>query len=575
MRSFAIIALGALALVVMVYQLTIAAKEDSATWDEPVYLAAGYTYVHTNDYRQNPEHPPLIKDLAGLAVSTLDVNYPFDRFYANGNDIFSGPDFLYKNGNDADAILLRGRLVVIAIAIILGVFVFIWSSELYGLAAGLFSLILYAFDPNILAHGHLVTHDFPVAAAFLINLYFVTRFMKKPSIPTLVLSGITLGIALTIRYSALALLPIYVLLFIYAGVKHMIDQKQEDAVLSMADLASAGKRIAFYCGSFFAVLSVAAALVFAVYSFNTARMPNDTQQDLFEQLVSQNSLIAKPIRFALRENIKPVAQYLIGLGKILGHTNTGSYVYFAGDASMGQRYFYYPLVLLIKSTIPAILLILMAITLMGRAKPTNPIAEFGILIAAAVVFASNTSSMINGGIRYLLPLYPLLYVYAGKLVKIVDPKAIVDSLKARRCPASAALCTAIVALLVWHIAGTVRISPYYLSYFNEIVGEDTGKYIVVDSNLDWGQDLKRLKAYVEKKGIEKIYVNHFGLFGGVDYYLGKKGTDWLFDLKKPHGWVAVSYSRYIPASVSGQHRWFFELEPVDKVGTTFLIFKVP
>ena len=96
-------------------------------------------------------------------------------------------------------------------------------------------------------------------------------------------------------------------------------------------------------------------------------------------------------------------------------------------------------------------------------------------------------------------------------------------------------------LTVWLGMETLSTYPYYLSYYNELAGgPDNGYKYAVDSNLDWGQDLKRLTQYVNENNIDKIKLEYFG-GGNPQYYLGNKYEK--FDpnnVSQRHGWIAVS-----------------------------------
>jgi len=127
---------------------------DTAIMDEVAHLPAGYSYVTQQDMRLNPEHPPLIKDLAGLAVlafskiSGQQINFP-SNIKAWTQDINGqwdfGFDFLYKEGNPASIMLFVGRLPTLLILMILGIFIFRWTKELWGKQAALLALFLFSF----------------------------------------------------------------------------------------------------------------------------------------------------------------------------------------------------------------------------------------------------------------------------------------------------------------------------------------------------------------------------------------------------------------------------------------------
>ncbi len=174
---------------------------DSATADEPAHIVAA-THTLRRSTTVQSRTPATHKGSLGACVTGMSLKFPYEYFNTNPFSQYeSGHTFLFRLGNNADRILFRARLPIVLITISLGVLVFLWSKEINGFAAGIFFVALFAFDPNIIAHGHLVTHDVGISMAVALNLYFLWRFLRKPSTPSLLLSGLTLGIALVTKFS--------------------------------------------------------------------------------------------------------------------------------------------------------------------------------------------------------------------------------------------------------------------------------------------------------------------------------------------------------------------------------------
>ena len=132
--------------------------------------------------RLNPEHPPLLKDLAAFPLLFMPLNFdttqPFWEENPNDAQWNSGRYFLYQAGNNPEKIVFWSRLPIILLALILGIFIFVWTRQLAGITAGFIALLLYAFDPNILGHNHYVTTDLGIAAFFAFALYYFIKFLK-------------------------------------------------------------------------------------------------------------------------------------------------------------------------------------------------------------------------------------------------------------------------------------------------------------------------------------------------------------------------------------------------------------
>jgi len=211
---FALLILGT-----MFFLLFASSLNDSATFDEVAHIGAGYTYLKYRDSRLNPEHPPLMKDLAALPLMFLnlkfDINHPFwnseninDRQWTAGNLL------LYGSGNDPDKIIFWARLPIMLLALFFGWLLYRWTSSLYGERVGLIVLFLYAFSPTFLAHSRYVTTDLAAAFGFFIGLASFLRFLEKPAVGRAAAAGACLGIALLLKFSLFLLLPIYAVLAI-------------------------------------------------------------------------------------------------------------------------------------------------------------------------------------------------------------------------------------------------------------------------------------------------------------------------------------------------------------------------
>ena len=157
---------------------------DSATVDEVAHISAGYSYVAFHQLRLNPEHPPLIKDLAGLPLLFMHVRYPTDSpawtTEVNGQ-YETGRAFIYRSGNNADRLIFAARVPMLLLSLFFGLILYLVVSKHYGIVAGLLALILYALDPNFLAHNHLVTTDVGIGFATFVALTSLVRFLNLPT----------------------------------------------------------------------------------------------------------------------------------------------------------------------------------------------------------------------------------------------------------------------------------------------------------------------------------------------------------------------------------------------------------
>src|SRR5262245_59295731 len=197
----------AVILVAFCLQALLALPRLSATTDEPVHLAAGFSYWQTRDFRMNQEHPPLVKLIAALPL--LFIQTRFDTTHDDWKTAAEYPfgfNFLYQN--DADRLLFWSRTAMVGIAAIGLVITFLWARDMFGTPAGLFAAGLYAFSPNLLAHGMLITTDVPLAVFTVLTLYL---FWKRRDL----LAGLALGAAMASKFSG-AFLPVLIVIICLA-----------------------------------------------------------------------------------------------------------------------------------------------------------------------------------------------------------------------------------------------------------------------------------------------------------------------------------------------------------------------
>ncbi len=194
-------------LLIMFFLAIFSIKDDTFTFDETAHVVSGYSYLTQKEMRLNPEHPPLIKDLAAIPLLFLKLNFPIDHeCWVQKNtapwwyQFDCGFEFLYNSKNNPDQILFWSKLSMILMMVFLGWFIFKVAKELFGNRAALFALFFYSFSPTFIAHGRLVTTDVGAALGAFVSLYYFVRFLKDSTRKNLIYSGISLGIAQLIKF---------------------------------------------------------------------------------------------------------------------------------------------------------------------------------------------------------------------------------------------------------------------------------------------------------------------------------------------------------------------------------------
>lgn len=603
-------------------------QKDSLTMDELAHTPAGYSYIIQQDMRLNPEHPPLLKDAAGFSVwlgekiTGRTIIFPDEhqswQTDLNGQWDF-GRELLYRSGNDADQIIFWSRLPMLLIMLLLGFYVFKWARERYGNKAGLIALFLYSLSPAFLAHGRLVTTDVGAAAAFFIAAYYLIKWLKEPGRKNLIVAGLVLGLALLTKFSLALIIPYFIFLAILWGFVKAAPENPDRHGLKEQHPSRVSRRLcekgrAWMNGLIGLALIgiIAMALVWPVYLFHTWDYPvekqlSDTQTNL--QTFGKRWLADPVIWLADKPLLRPYGQFFLGLLMVIQRASGGNTTYFLGEISKTAWPYYFPVVFLIKVPLALLILTLIALSsIFGITFKTRIssfvrkyFTEIAMLAFLAVYWTTSIRSNLNIGIRHILPTFPFLYILiSGQITKWLNPpigpvleKIKVDStgaLKSARMifsfySQSAIKAFLIIILLGWYAWSAILIYPYFITYFNESIGGPAQGYqYVTDSNLDWGQDLKRLAEFCEEENIQTIYIDYFG-GDDLEYRLGEKFRPWWGERNPDElpsdSWLAVSATmlqggRGAPDpeynEKTGYYNWLNQHEPVTVIGHSIFVF---
>lgn len=597
-KNLSYLILGFIILTSLVINASVS-NEESAIMDELAHIPAGYGYVKYLDYRLNPEHPPLVKVLSALPLSFMNLNFPLDSSYwksdVNGQWAV-GTQFLYESGNNADEILKWARLGPMLLTLILIVFIYLWTKELLGPWWALLPASLFAFSPTVLAHGHYVTTDIGAALGIFISIYYFIKYHLEPRRKNLIIAGFAFGIAQLLKFSAVILIPYFILLLIFfygAGVYR-----------NWRAIGGIFKRFK----NLLLIFLIGFLLVYPFYFVTTLNYPPEKQRADTDFILTSfaggkpsEGEICNPARCLAEFDIwasdkpflRPYAEYLLGVLMVLQRSAGGNTTYFMGEVSASGWWYYFPLTYLMKEPLPILALMLLALIIslfnMRRAlkekRPTfadyletHP-GEFAMLLFVIAYGAYSINSTLNIGIRHLLPMMPFMYILtASGLKRWFKSNFFKQQIK----------LGVIMLLLIWFASDIGFNYPYYLSYFNQGFGTKNGWQYVTDSNYDWGQDLKRLKTFVELNGINKIAVYYFG-GGNPKYYLDDKVEYWWSAKGDPREsgikWLAVSVNdiqsakgKLHPGQIRNpedEYQWLANpYQPYARAGTSIFIYKL-
>ncbi|MGW5491104.1 phospholipid carrier-dependent glycosyltransferase [Streptomyces olivaceoviridis] len=487
------------------------AVQQTPTIDEPVYVATATDYVREHRLRYNPEHPPLGKLLIAAGVVAADPHY--DPSYA-GDQGEVGRHLLYGSGNDPWRLMLWARLPVIVLTLLCGLVVFAFARDLTGTAGGLVALALYAFSPDVIAHGSLATLDLPAAGFVLTAAWLAWRARRRP-VRYLPLAGAALGAATATRMSALPAVPVLMAL---AAVSALAAHRSAPAARRWPlPWPGARRPVVSALVAAGVVAVVALAVVWAAYLVVDPRLR-------FEP--------AGPVpgahgpRARLVELLPVPPAYRAGMRVQFGLEGQPWQGYLFGRLYTGSLWYYLPAALLVKT--PLGLLALgaagaVAVVAVRRLRPAAPY----VLVPPLVLLAAAMTGSRDFGTRYALCVPVFLAVAA----------ACVPALRWRWRGLLAG------ALVLWVAVSSLRTFPYYLPYANEAFGGPAHTHrLLHDSNVDWGQDLGRLADRLrERYPGERVWLVYKG--SGVPASYGIRAADpRTVPPERVHGLLVVSDS---------------------------------
>jgi len=523
----------ALLLLVFVVQGASTIRTSSPTYDEAMHLASGYSYLATRDFRLERQNPPFLKELLALPIRVVH-RLPFQpdpQEWAEAADFWIGQDFVYRSSVPADHLLTYARLANLLLGAALIIAVASWAWHSWGPAAAVIAASLAAIDPTVVAHSSLITTDTGVTLFLFLTIFQLWRYLQSPRWTRLLFAGGFLGFAVTSKYSAIVLLPILAVVFALCAVVR--------GPSFALPGARAGMTIARRLLDAGVVLGVTTACASAVI----------------------------PLAY-LGQGVGP---WLDGLQHFTSLAQAGQAAFFLGEHSYDGWRSYFVTAFLIKTPIGTLVLV-GASLLLYRVGLRLTLREAVFLMAPVIVIVAVVSmSHVNIGVRHILPAYPFLFVAASRLATVSMRRQV---------------RAAVIGLpLGWAAASSLLVAPEQLAYFNELVGGPSNGYRYLgDSNVDWGQDLKRLKTYMGDEGLSIVYLSYFGTappeYYGIRYQFapGSWPLEWpASDEKVPADArqvlvISVNNLNDLAAQSDPLYGWLRDRQPIARIGYSLFVF---
>jgi hypothetical protein len=511
---------------------TASIRRTSTTFDEILLPAAGARGYVTGKFDLVTDHPPLLQYVYGLPVYLSRPNYPRE----STNDPWSydyrygyAQAFFWLSGNDPERIAFLARLMGVAIGVLLIGCTFLYTRTAVGPREAVVAAALVAFVPDVLAHSGISYNDVPLALIILLAGWALDAAFRQPSLGRVALAGAATGVALGVKFSAIVLGPIAVLLLALEAVSRWPDRAWLMAVLRGTPL----------------FVLVTYLVLVAVYLGD----------------------------FTLRD-------FRVGLEFNIRHANLGhgAPAVLLGDRSVTGWWYFFPVAFFLKTSagLHALLAVALVAPLLApvragwRRLAASPLRMPVVCAVMLLVFVM--SAKLNIGFRHALPIVPLACILiACGAVRAWDTK--------RRL-----LQGVIVVALAWHVLAPLRFYPFFLSYLSEYTGPVERSYeTLVDSSLDWGQGLLELRDFMREEGIPRIMLSYFGSALPDGYGIDYVSLPSFFTLSPQRAlrdgpappWLAVSATNVAGNYLEGDpFARFRDVEPYRVLARSILIYRL-
>ena len=474
---------------------------NSPTCDELAHhIPVGYILLDKGDFQMDPSQPPLARYIMALPLKLfMDLNVPADKNeWRRADRSLYGKDFFYKYNIQPDRILFLARTGIVAVGFLCGLVLFTWTRRLYGDSVALFGLFLYSFSPNILANASLATTDMAAACFIFIAVVLFWVFVENPSFKKAVIAGICLGLAELAKYSAVICYPVFFGLFAF-------------------EFFGRGKKPArMLVTGFFVIVAVSIITIWAGYGFNSdpilfGAMRVGEKVDIAHRVAEHvfpfwTGAMSDRLDGILFYTPMPLGVHILGVLGVIRHGYEGHGTFLCGRLLSHGDPLFFVLAFLVKTPIPMIVFLSAGVAALFRGKIGRN--ERFLIIPIGLFFVAASFSKLQIGLRHILPIYPFCFIAAARGAISAGRKTLFR--------------VVVVLLMVWYVFSSILMRPHYLSYFNEFIGGPSNGYKYLrGSDLDWGQDLPALAAYLKENDTGRIKLLYFGTAEpasyGIDY----------------------------------------------------------
>jgi 4-amino-4-deoxy-L-arabinose transferase-like glycosyltransferase len=529
------------------------------TWDEPEHLAAGVELLDRGRYDYDTEHPPLGRVLLALGPYLAGA-HSLGTPPPDGDGVQEGVDILYSGGH-YERYLTLARLGALPFLALLIVATWLWARRLStATGAALLAVLLLVAVPPVLGHAGIAALDVAAAGTILLALYALQAWVCAPRLRHAVSFGLAAGLAVATKFSAVPFLGLGLIVLGLASLRAPTPQAPHATAAQAARARLTGLAVA------------AIAALVPLWLAYGPRAPDHTLE--FERfnwavayLLQQPGLDHRLGMLLGRVWLPRELQDLLsGMVAVKAHNDSGHLSFLLGKVRTTGWWYFYPVALAAKTPIPLLLTGPAGVLWLAKDgwRERDPWKLAPLLLLTAILVFVCSFSRINIGIRHVLTLYPLLALGSAYLITQGW-----QGLRAAPRAAAIAGRVTLVALLTWQLGTLWTAYPDYLAYFNEAVAHP--ERVLIDSDLDWGQDLRRLEQRAAQLQIRHLSLAYLGTAD-----LRREPLPPFTELEpgeRVHGWVAVSELARTrdPAS----YAWLDAYGPTEHIGKSIELYYIP
>ena len=475
--------------IIIFAQASLISLVKSPSWDEMSFIGYGRFMIERGslNFHLSVGEPVLNYYLNSLFLILLKVD---DAIWLKGDYYVPiSTEFIFHSGYEPKLILFLARLPNIILSILLAYFLFRCSKEMYGIKAGFFTLFLYSFSPMMLANIRVAQTELPMACFGFISLYYFWKFYNNPQLKYLILSSLTVSLAMLFKIPAIVFVIVYTA-FILLNKKPAFKNKIATLVI---------------------LFSIMFLTIWAAYGFQfqtiKSTLPEHYTGVVYQKLEKiENGMLKGLGPYIFEEVPVPFPSFMAYLGNVFRNADRGVTGYFFGQVFEPKEkpLYYFITAFLIKTPIPTLFFLLLTLIFLSQIRSKKS-TELLIVLPLMLLFLLLSINKQSYALRHMLVIYPLLFLFISKSANIKVKKQKIFNLF-------------LILLSAWYLFSSVYVFPNHVSYFNEFVGGSKNgyKYLLSD-NVDRGEDLSALKKYLTKNNIGRINLSYHGNLDPIEY----------------------------------------------------------